>query len=406
MPAPVKLVCLTARVSRRAGGLFNSVRRLLQTQAAQPGAAVSVLSVADEFSADDLSAWLPLQPETFPARGPASLRYAPELRARLAAINPDIVRVDGLWDYPSAVAGGWSRRARRPGLVAPRGMLDEWALRQWRVKKLVLGWLYEHAHLRGAACLHALCEPELHAFRAFGLRNPACVVPNGVDLPAVLPSAAPLAAGLEERKVLLYLGRLHPKKGLPNLLSAWAALGQATTAEWVLAIAGWDQDGHEADLQRQATDLAIPWADLRHSENSAPPAGCSAVFLGPRHGAQKDAAYAAAEAFILPSFSEGLPMVVLEAWASGKPVLMTPACNLPEGFTANAARRIEPDAASIATGLRDLFAMSAAQRAAIGVRGRELVAAKFTWPRVAAQMNDVCAWLLGGGAPPACVVLN
>jgi len=400
----MKLVCLTSYASRRAGGLFNSVRRLLQTQAAQSGSTVNVLSVTDEFTADDLPAWLPLQPETFPARGPASLRYAPELRTRLAALNPDLVRVDGLWDYPSAVAGSWSRRTRRPGLVAPRGMLDEWALRQWRVKKHVLGWLYEQAHLRGAACLHALCEPELRTFRNFGLRNPVCVVPNGVDLPAVLPPAVPLAAGFEGRKVLLYLGRIHPKKGLPNLLSAWASLKGAATAEWVLAIAGWDQDGHEAELQRQATDLAIPWGDLRNAENARLPDGASVVFLGPRHDAQKDAAYAAADAFILPSFSEGLPMVVLEAWASGKPVLMTPACNLPEGFTANAALRIEPAAGSIAAGLRELFAMSAADRATMGERGRGLVAAKFTWPRVAAQMNEVCAWLVGGGSRPDCVV--
>ncbi len=400
----MKLVALTSYASRRAGGLFNSVRRLLQTQAERSGNAVSVLSVTDEFTLADLAAWRPLVPETYPARGPASLRYAPKLRERLAALNPDLVRVDGIWDYPSAVAGSWSRRTRRPGIVAPRGMLDEWALRQWRVKKLVLGRLYEHAHLRGAACIHALCEPELRACRAFGLRNPVAVIPNGIDLPSrdsCTPLRLPEAEG---RKVLLYLGRLHPKKGLPNLLSAWASLGLPKAPPWVLAIAGWDQDGHEAQLHRQATELGLAWTTA--VAKKTPAAEPSVVFLGPRFEADKDAAYARADAFILPSFSEGLPMVVLEAWAHAKPVLMTPECNLPAGFEAAAAVQIETAPASIASGLRLLMEMSDAERVAMGERGKTLVAAKFTWPRVASQMNEVCQWVLGGGPRPFCVVTD
>lgn len=398
----MKLVALTSYASRRAGGLFNSVRRLLQTQAELGRTDVRVLSVADEFTAQDLPAWAPLRPEIFPVRGPVSLRYAPGMSARLAELAPDLVRVDGLWDYPSAVAGSWSRRTRRPGLVAPRGMLDEWALRQWRVKKFVLGRLYEHAHLHGAGCLHALCKPEMEALRRFGLRRPVCVIPNGVDLPATPPARSLLLAGAEGRKVLLYLGRLHPKKGLPNLLAAWAALGPLTK-DWLLAIAGWDQDGHEAALQRQATESRLAWAESRSEQDKALPGDCAVVFLGPRHGAQKDAAYAAADAFILPSFSEGLPMVVLEAWASGKPVLMTPACNLPEGFAAGAALRITPDVQGLKHGLRELFQCGDRDLALLGQRGRELVTARFTWPRVALQTHEVCAWLLGGGTRPACV---
>ena len=88
-------------------------------------------------------------------------------------------------------------------------------------------------------------------------------------------------------------------------------------------------------------------------------AGTSIVFLGPQFGAEKDAnAYRACNAFILPSLSEGLPMTVLEAWAYGKPVLMTPECNLPEGFSAEAALRIGASPEAIADGLRKLIEMS------------------------------------------------
>ena len=396
----MKLVALTSYVSRRGGGLFNSVRRLLQTQAEQSGVAVNVLSVMDDFTLADLPAWRPLAPETFPVRGPASFRYAPELGPRLAALDPDLIRVDGIWDYPSVVAKNWTRRVRRPEIVAPRGMLDEWALRQWRAKKLIFGLLFERLHLRGATCLHALCEPELQACRAFGLKNPVAVVPNGMDVPepgSCAPMRLPAADG---RRVLLYLGRIHPKKGLPNLLSAWAALKLPQPSPWVLAIAGWDQDGHEAQLQRQAGALGLAWS----TANSKDTAEASVIFLGPRFEADKDAAYARADAFVLPSFSEGLPMVVLEAWAHAKPVLMTPECNLPAGFEAAAALRIETSSDSIASGLRLLMEMTDAERSDMGARGRALVVAKFSWPRVAAQMHEVCQWVLGGGPRPYCVV--
>ncbi len=96
-------------------------------------------------------------------------------------------------------------------------------------------------------------------------------------------------------------------------------------------------------------------------------------------------------------------MVVLEAWSYGKPVLMTPECNLPEGFSAHAALRIEPKMESIAEGLRQLFEMSDHERQAMGRRGIDLVQDRFTWPKIAAGMMSVYDWLLGRGPKPNCV---
>jgi glycosyltransferase involved in cell wall biosynthesis len=127
------------------------------------------------------------------------------------------------------------------------------------------------------------------------------------------------------------------------------------------------------------------------------------LFLGPQFGDDKAACYRNCDAFILPSLSEGLPMVVLEAWAYGKPVLMTPQCNLPEGFAANAAIRIETSVESIEQGLRELFLTPDSALRGTGERGRALVAGKFTWPKVAAEMKSVYAWALGGGPKPGCV---
>jgi glycosyltransferase involved in cell wall biosynthesis len=109
---------------------------------------------------------------------------------------------------------------------------------------------------------------------------------------------------------------------------------------------------------------------------------------------------------LLPSLSEGLPVAVLEAWSYGLQVLMTEACNLPEGFAAGAALSIGADPAGIAAGLRRLFALSDAERRAVGACGRALVRARFTWASVAEQMSAVYRWVLGGGSPPACVLAH
>ena len=106
---------------------------------------------------------------------------------------------------------------------------------------------FENAHLGGASCLHALNAAEAHAIRAYGLSNPICIVPNGVDLPKATSAGRPAWAGGagEDRKILLFLGRLHPKKGLVNLIAAWRDVRPAPGArDWMLVIAGWDQDGH------------------------------------------------------------------------------------------------------------------------------------------------------------------
>jgi poly(glycerol-phosphate) alpha-glucosyltransferase len=209
------------------------------------------------------------------------------------------------------------------------------------------------------------------------------------------------------RKVLLFLSRIHPKKGLANLLRAWsrAYAAESMKQEWLLAIAGWDQGGHEEELKQLATELGLAWRDIREGKNNlTPQSSCSILFLGPQFNAAKDACYHHCDAFILPSFSEGLPMVVLEAWANSKPVIMTPECNLPEGCVAGAAIEVQTTVASIVAGLNELGRMTGTDRAAMGSRAYQLVLERFTWSRVAKQMQAVHGWILGGGPKPDCIL--
>jgi poly(glycerol-phosphate) alpha-glucosyltransferase len=281
-------------------------------------------------------------------------------------------------------------------------------LKNSRWKKRLAYALFEREHLHGARCLRALCAAEARAIRQLGLQNDIAIIPNGVDLPemenAETLKSVPWENVVEaDKKILLFLSRIHPKKGLANLLKAWAKnrkseIGNQKSDEWILAIAGWDQGGHEAELKRLCAALEIPFADIREPVNGGRQAA-SVLFLGPQFNVAKAACYHHCDAFVLPSFSEGLPMVVLEAWANAKPVLMTPECNLPEGFQAGAAIQLEPTETGVAAGLQELRRMSDTERNAMGQRARALVAERFTWPHIARQMESVHAWMLGGGKP-------
>jgi glycosyltransferase involved in cell wall biosynthesis len=409
---------ITASASRLAGGLFSSVRRLHQTLCQEHGVNVHVYAFRDKFSDEDQALWKPLEIATFPVTGPRQLGYSPLMHQAIMASKTDVGHTHGLWMYSSVVTLNWHRKTRRPYVVSPHGMLDPWAVKNSAWKKKLAMFFYEREHLHNAACMRALCESEAASIRAFGVKNPICIIPNGIDLPTgSVPSAPPWKDVLEPgKKVLLFLSRIHPKKGLINLLKAWAKIrkpemSNGKSDDWVLAIAGWDQGGHEKELKQLATELGLEWMDIRESgdggkgnkKNKGAQTPCSVIFLGPQFDAAKDACYYYCDAFVLPSFSEGVPMVVLEAWANSKPVIMTPECNLPSGFQAGAALKVETTEASLVAGLNGLRGMSAEDRLGMGRRGHDLVLKQFTWSQVANQMQAVHLWILGGGAKPDCI---
>jgi poly(glycerol-phosphate) alpha-glucosyltransferase len=254
--------------------------------------------------------------------------------------------------------------------------------------------MYEFQALGKAGCIQVNSDAEMISARSFGLRNPICVIPNGVEMPDLTrPIVSKLGDILDSWKrnghqLLLYLGRLHPKKNLPNLIRAFS-IASARRDDWVLLIAGWDQGGHEAELRQLGRSLGL---------------GDRLCFLGPQFGISKELLFRKSDAFVLPSLSEGLPIAVLEAWAYAKPTLITPQCNLSVGYEREAAIRIEPDRGSIAEGLRQLFEMGDAERLKLGDNARQLASQKFSWSGAASQIRTVYAWLVGGGTTPDCVV--
>jgi glycosyltransferase involved in cell wall biosynthesis len=386
----MNVALLTAHMSRRSGGIWEFIRHL-SGGLSHAGVKAAVIGLRDRRAESDLVSLGGLDAIACSVTGPNAFGFSRGLLPALRQVSPEVVHAQGLWMYPSLASLKWHRRLRRPYVVSPHGMLDAWALGRSSIKKSVASLWYERQHLRSATCLHALNEAEAKAMRAQGLVNPICILPNGVNIPQAISAKKPAwAEDLEPgTRILLFLGRLHPKKGLVALVRAWRHVRALAEREgWCLIIAGWDQGGHVRELSRLIRELGLDR---------------SVRLVGPQFELEKDLSFRAASAFILPSLSEGLPIGVLEAWSYGLPVLMTPHCNLPEGFAADAAIECQPETRSISDALEILFQMPAAVRAETGRRGLRLVEVRFTWDRIAAEMSKVYAWLIGGGSPPACV---
>ncbi len=376
--------------------MTDCVRSLSQFLQNKHDIHVDVVSVEDEFSAEDRTLWGDLSVHLAASKY-AAFRYAPDLSRQLSSLTPDLVHTNGIWTYLSVVATRWSKSRDglrwRPYIVSTHGMLDPWALYNSRWKKIIAGFAFERRHLENAACIHAINRAEAAAIRAFGLKNPICIIPNGVEVRAsnVANRTPPWTAHiLGGRKILLYLGRLHPKKGLSILLRGWKDAFKHEK-DWILVVAGWDQGGHRRELEQLTRELKI--SDSVH-------------FTGPLFGEARDTAYQNADAFILPSLSEGQPLVVLEAWSYARPVIMTQECNLPEGFEKRAAIRMSATVEGAVEALGKLFALEKSALEEMGRRGRDLVIDNFSWSQIASQMFAVYEWLLGRSAPPNCVLFD
>jgi glycosyltransferase involved in cell wall biosynthesis len=316
----------------------------------------------------------------------------PEADLEAAVRGAGVVHMHGLWQGHTRRGARAARKAGVPYLIATHGMAEPWALRHKAWKKAIYTTLIEGKNLRRAACLHALSRPEIGHLRALAPGAPVAFVPNGVDLDPFdsLPGRGALEAEFPElagKFVLLFFGRVHVKKGLDLLADALAAVA-GRAPELHLLIAGKDDGALGRFLDRcKARGVASRVTCIGHVS-----------------GERARRVWAAADAFTLPSYSEGFSMAILEALACRLPVVTTTACHFPELDAAGGGIVVEPTAEGVTSGLRRLIECSSSERAALGMNGRALVERHYTWEQQARRLASVYAWLAGGGPAPEAVV--
>lgn len=294
----------------------------------------------------------------------------------------DIVHSHGLWMLPNRYVGKATEQLQVPHVIAPRGMLEPAALRRRRYAKKLLWLAFQGRSIRRASCLHATSAKEAENLRGMAPAVPIAIVPNGVDLSEFNGCKEEGENGL---KYVLFLGRVHPHKNVTTLIDAWCTLNSANG--WQLIVAGplCGKYGKQVQSQVRAANAPVRLA-------------------GPVSGTRKLSLLRKAQLLVLPSKSENFGMVVVEALASGTPVIAAKSTPWSELEERKCGWWIDSGLGPLAEALEEAMRRPCDELLRMGQRGRRLVEQRYTWDKVAGQMIDVYEWLLGKRAAPSCVL--
>jgi poly(glycerol-phosphate) alpha-glucosyltransferase len=321
-----------------------------------------------------------------PLVGPSRFRFSPLLIRRLSRTpghNRIILHMHGMWTYVSRVAGALRDLWRCPLVLSPHGSLELYALAMSSVKKMLAMRLYEQRNVMTASLLSALSNQEQESIRAFGYAGRIAIIPNGV-MRAVQCSEGEIAdfrirhSIAPGMRVVLFLSRIARKKNLPLLLGTFAR-NLKLRPDWVLLIAGSDEDGHLREVRELVRELGIE---------------ASVRMIGSVSGKEKACAFTSAAVFALPSHSEGLPIAVLEAMEYGKPVLVTDGWALPVTTLSNFGWRVPGKEDTYGVALLDAMNRSDDELKSMGCAGRALVRENFEWDSIARQATSLYASVL------------
>ena len=334
----------------------------------------------------------------------------------------DIVHIHGIWDPRLHNVAKMCRAAKVPYIIAPRGMLEPWSLKQKWLKKRIARFLYQDKDLKCAAALHATAESEAEQFRKLGFKNLVVISPNGVNVPnfdvedkkSALELQLKTRTNPDDRRVL-FVSRMHPKKGVLELVEAIKRVVSGGVEEWrskwrvelVYTVNGEFEREYEAKVKARVLELGMSYQDtdgsihkpeIEKSSNSDVHLHLSSsphfIFTGPLNDDAKWDAYDRADLFVLPTYSENFGIVVAEALWAGVPVITTKGTPWSELEEYKCGKWIDLPAEgsnpstweALDEALVSVMSMSDAERGEMGKRGRKLVEEKYTWEAVCKAM--------------------
>lgn len=286
----------------------------------------------------------------------------------------DVIHIHELWHYPHYVVSRAARRCRVPVVVTPHGALEPWALRYKRARKELYSLLFQRRALQRATFVQALTQREADAIARFGVtRERIRIIPNGLPRETVMSlnqrDRHSSGGSSMSRGYGLFLGRIHPQKGLDLLVRSLPLL-VARYRNVRIVVAGPDEGGHQSDIERLARLLGVR---------------DRLTFTGLVQGEEKWRLLLGANFFVLPSYSEGFSMALLEALAVGLPVVATKVCEIGTLGKREAAILVDPLPEALAAGV-DLVLSHPILAQRLGENAKRLVLERYTWEAVAEQM--------------------
>ncbi len=375
----IKSVHVVPNIDAEAGGPSYSVPMLCRSLAEQ-GERVELHVLAQTATRNDSNPPFIHEHQAWPIPKRFGISTAMLRALQEAAAKADVIHNHSLWMFPNICPVIAIRRTHCRLVTSPRGTLSAWALRRSRwLKKLV--WVCGQSEvLKKSSCIHATAEAECHDIRQLGLKPPIAVIPNGIEIPFQIKQEK----DSNQLRKILFLSRIHPKKGVDVLLRAWANL-EKHYAEWELEIVGpGDPPGYLQQMKALAKDLHIRRVS----------------FPGPAYGRAKTLAYSSADLFVLPTHSENFGVAVAEALAHALPVVVTKGAPWAGLMTHRCGWWIDSGVGALTGCLREALSLSPVERTEWGARGRTWMQSDFSWERIGAMMHKTYLWLSGGGTPP------
>lgn len=315
----------------------------------------------------------------------ANSRSGLSISSAFESTAPDVLHSHGLW---TSINHRAFRAAKRRGLktvIHIHGMLDDWSLSQKYLKKYLALCTYQKRALLEADVLVVSSKSELQSIRRLGIRSPVAIIPNGSQVSEIMRLQS--SSRFKPKNIALYLGRLHPKKGLIDLLGAWEA---CQPHGWELIIVGEGESSFTSRLKQIVS--------LKGLENQI-------TFEGGQYGDAKHGYYSSADLFILPSYGENFGIAVLEALAHGVPVLTTNRTPWDAILTKHCGWYIEPGLEALAGALKTATSISDQKRSEIR-KSAQLLALQYDWAVIGPMYELMYQWILGETHCPGFIVIN
>ena len=288
----------------------------------------------------------------------------------------DLYHAQGIWQIPMHHMVKEATKNNKPYIITIRGMLEPWSLKQSCMKKKIALKLYQFKDLKKATCLHATADMEVDSIRALGLKNPIAMIPNGINIDQ-FPKEIPLKS--MKNKKILFLSRIHPKKGIENLIEAWLNIEVDIKKGWRVDIVGNGDKEYIGELKRIITKEKLQ----------------EEIFiLPPVFGLKKVRLYREASLFVLPTFSENFGVVIAEALASYTPVITTKGAPWEDLESYNCGWWIEIGVNPLISALEVAMSCSNEDIIEKGKNGRKLIEEKYSIASVAKKMLSLYSWVL------------
>lgn len=378
----MRVVLVTASLGDAAGGLASAVREWAEALS-QAGVEVTIfcLDLTESFGVNRA----PVSPTINVVEIPGlvekrtRLILAPKLASALTQYcmrhGCDILHANGVWPSVTRITQRVAHRLAIPFVVSPHGHLQPWAMARRSIKKKLAWAVYGRRSLAGASLVQAASLSEELAVRKLGIKTPIVIIPNVIAIPSVLPARSRSATN-----TLLFLSRIHPSKGLVDLVEAW---GRLRPSGWRVVVAGPDEVGHLAAIRKKVCDYNLE-KDFE--------------FVGAVSYEMRWKWFFSADLFVLPTYSENFGLTIGEALGSGVPVITTIAAPWPELKQYGCGWWVETGATALEVALREALSLTSDERRTMGVAGRDLVADRYSAKNVGEKLFETYGKIIAGNS--------